>query len=121
MSIAGQIGFGLATRGWVMYAMILPFCLGGLAAPATQALITSEVGPREQGEVQGSLNSLAGVMAVIGPLLGTALFARFGTGRTPPHVPGGASRASACFLVIGWVLLRRGFVKTGAPARPLSP
>jgi DHA1 family tetracycline resistance protein-like MFS transporter len=120
MSVAGQIGFGLATRGWVMYAMILPFCLGGLAGPATQALITSEVGPTEQGEVQGSLNSLAGVMAVIGPLLGTALFARFGAGAATPHVPGAPFLAAASFLVVGWVLAARLFARTAARA-PLPP
>jgi DHA1 family tetracycline resistance protein-like MFS transporter len=116
MSVAGQVGFGFATRGWMMYAMILPFCLGGLAGPATQALITTEVGPTEQGEVQGSLNSLAGVMAVVGPLLGTALFARFGTDAARPHVPGAPFLASACFLVVGWWLAARLFAKTPARA-----
>jgi DHA1 family tetracycline resistance protein-like MFS transporter len=116
MSVAGQVGFGFATRGWMMYAMILPFCLGGLAGPATQALITSEVGPTEQGEVQGSLNSLAGVMAVIGPLLGTALFAQFGTETARPHVPGAPFLAAAAFLVVGWVLAARLFAKLPARA-----
>ena len=119
MSVAGQIGFGLATKGWVMYAMILPFCLGGLAGPATQALITSEVGPTEQGEVQGSLNSLAGVMAVIGPLVGTVLFARFGTDAARPHVPGAPFLVSACVLVVGWVLAARLFARMPG-ARPLG-
>jgi DHA1 family tetracycline resistance protein-like MFS transporter len=118
MSIAavGHIGFGLAQHGWVMYLMLFPFALNGLSGPATQALITREVGPSEQGELQGSLNSLAGLTAIAGPLLGTDLLARFGPETATPHIPGAPFLAAACFNLLGVALAVRLFMRT--PVRP---
>jgi DHA1 family tetracycline resistance protein-like MFS transporter len=52
MGVVGQVAFALADRGWVMLVLIAPFALGGLAGPAVQAIISREVGPKEQGELQ---------------------------------------------------------------------
>jgi len=75
MGVVGHLALGLADRGWEMYAFIFPLALGGLAGPSTQAIISREVGPTEQGELQGSLNSLSGIAAIVGPLIGTSLLA----------------------------------------------
>jgi MFS transporter, DHA1 family, tetracycline resistance protein len=109
MGVSGQLGFALAERGWVMYVIIVPFALSGLAGPAVQALITREVGATEQGELQGSLNSLAGLTAIVGPLLGTYLLARFGPDGARPHVPGAPFFASAAFILVGLGLAMRLF------------
>lgn len=100
-SILGYLAFGFADRGWMMYVTIVPFALGGLAGPATQAIITRAVGASEQGELQGSLNSLSGVAAIMGPLLGTALLARFAPETAVPHVPGAPFLAAAVCNAIG--------------------
>jgi MFS transporter, DHA1 family, tetracycline resistance protein len=112
----GHFGFGLAQHGWIMYAMLFPFALAGLAGPATQALITREVGPSEQGELQGSLNSLAGLAAIVAPLLGTDLLARFGPATARPHVPGAPFLAAACFNLLGLALALRLFRRMPARA-----
>jgi DHA1 family tetracycline resistance protein-like MFS transporter len=112
----GHLGFGLAPQGWMMYAMIFPFALAGLSGPATQALITREVGPTEQGELQGSLNSLSGLTAIVGPLLGTVLLARFAPETAHPHLPGAPFFAAAAFNVVGLGLALRLFAR-----RPPSP
>jgi DHA1 family tetracycline resistance protein-like MFS transporter len=107
----GHLGFGLAQQGWMMYAMIFPFALAGLSGPATQALITREVGPSEQGELQGSLNSLSGLTAIVGPLLGTVLLARFAPETAHPHLPGASFFAAAAFNVVGLGLALRLFAR----------
>ncbi len=89
----------------------LPFALGGLAGPATQAIITREVGPSEQGELQGSINSLSGLTAIVGPLVGTALLARFAPESARPHIPGAPFLAAASFLGLGLVLALRLFAR----------
>jgi DHA1 family tetracycline resistance protein-like MFS transporter len=114
LGAVGHLGFGLAQRGWMMYAMIFPFALAGLAGPATQALITREVGPSEQGELQGSLNSLSGLTAIVGPLLGTVLLARFAPETAHPHLPGAPFFAAACFNVLGLGLALRLFARMPA-------
>jgi DHA1 family tetracycline resistance protein-like MFS transporter len=116
----GHLGFGLAQQGWMMYAMIFPFALAGLSGPATQALITREVGPSEQGELQGSLNSLSGLTAIVGPLLGTVLLARFAPETAHPHLPGAPFFAAACFNVVGLGLALRLFARR-PPSAALRP
>jgi DHA1 family tetracycline resistance protein-like MFS transporter len=104
INAAGMIGFGLGDRGWMMYAILVPFALGGLATPAVQSILTRAVGATEQGELQGSITSLASVTAIIGPLVGTSLIARFGPADAHPHVPGAAFFAAALFNLVGLVL-----------------
>ncbi|HEX3344000.1 MAG TPA: TCR/Tet family MFS transporter, partial [Polyangiaceae bacterium] len=55
MAVTGHTLLGLANHGWMILAFIPPLALGGLAGPAVQAIISREVGPNEQGELQGSL------------------------------------------------------------------
>jgi DHA1 family tetracycline resistance protein-like MFS transporter len=106
---AGHVAIGLATQGWMIYALLLPFALGGMAGPATQALITREVGTTEQGEIQGSINSLGGVAAIVGPIIGTSLLGRFGAETAQPHIAGAAFFAAALVNGVGIVLAIRVF------------
>jgi MFS transporter, DHA1 family, tetracycline resistance protein len=118
MSALGFVGFGLCDRGWLMYLITFPFALGGIAGPATQALISREVGPSEQGELQGSLTSLASLTAIVGPVLGSALLGRFGPEDARPHVPGAPFFAAALLIVCGFLLALRLFARTPPPALP---
>jgi DHA1 family tetracycline resistance protein-like MFS transporter len=108
-SIAGFIAFGLADRGWLMYAILVPSALGGIAGPATQALLSRQVAPSEQGELQGSLGSLSSLTAIAGPVLGTLLFARFAPETATPHIPGAPFFAAAILNGIGLLLAARLF------------
>ena len=117
MAVTGYTLLGLANHGWMMLAFIPPLALGGLAGPAVQAIISREVGANEQGELQGSLNSLAGIAAIVGPLIGTSLLARFGPETASPHVPGAAFFAGAAFNAVGLLLALRLFSR--APFVPV--
>lgn len=112
---AGYLAFGMAERGWLVYLIIVPFAVAGIAGPATQALITREVGAAEQGELQGSLNSLSGLTAIVGPLLGTYLLGHFAPATARPHVPGAAFFAASAFQLLGLVLALRIFARIPAP------
>ena len=109
ISMIGNVGLGAATRGWMIYAILFPIALGGIAGPATQGIITHEVGRAEQGELQGSVNSVGGLAAIIGPLVGTSLLGRFGPPGAHPHVPGAPFYASALIQVVGLALAMRAF------------
>jgi DHA1 family tetracycline resistance protein-like MFS transporter len=69
--------FGLATRGWMLYAILVGSAIFWISNPALQSLLTKKVPPEEQGELQGSLTSLASLAQIINPLVTTALFAHF--------------------------------------------
>jgi DHA1 family tetracycline resistance protein-like MFS transporter len=78
-------------------------------------MITREAGVTEQGELQGSINSLGGLAAIIGPQIATRLLSRFGPVAAQPHIPGSAFFAAACFNVLGLVLALRVFAKHRVP------
>ncbi|WEK36738.1 MAG: TCR/Tet family MFS transporter [Candidatus Pseudobacter hemicellulosilyticus] len=103
----GMFLFGIAFSGWQMYAFTVVYCLGGIAGPALQGIISSQVPANEQGELQGGLTSLMSFTAVIGPPIMTSLFAYF-TGKTAPvHLPGAPFLlGGALMLVSAWVAYR---------------
>ena len=84
----GFVLFAFASQGWLMLAFIAPYCLGGIAGPALQSTISSQVPATEQGELQGALTSLISVTGVVGPLLMSYLFGEFTRRGGPAYFPG---------------------------------
>jgi DHA1 family tetracycline resistance protein-like MFS transporter len=84
----GMFLFAVASESWMMFVFLLPYCLGGIAAPALQSSISGHVPANEQGELQGSLTSLTSVTYIIGPIIMTNLFAYFTSDQAPVHFPG---------------------------------
>jgi DHA1 family tetracycline resistance protein-like MFS transporter len=70
------LGFGLATEGWMMYAVILFNLLGGVASAAVQSIISNAASATRQGQAMGAVSSLNSLMAVIAPVLGLTLLGR---------------------------------------------
>jgi DHA1 family tetracycline resistance protein-like MFS transporter len=66
---------GVATHGWVAFAIAPLFALGGVGPPAVQSLATRDVGEDKQGQLQGVIASAMSLTAIVGPLVGTALYA----------------------------------------------
>jgi DHA1 family tetracycline resistance protein-like MFS transporter len=61
----------------MMFAFLLPYCLGGISGPALQSMITAEVPATHQGELQGGLTSLMSATSIVGPILMTTVFYHF--------------------------------------------
>lgn len=59
---------GFATQGWIIFAIMPLFALGGVGVPALQSLMTQQVDADNQGKLQGVLSSLVSLAAVFGPL-----------------------------------------------------
>lgn len=67
---------GIATQGWILFALMPLFAVGGVGMPALQALTTQQVDADRQGQLQGVLASLVSLASIFGPLFfGTAYFA----------------------------------------------
>lgn len=79
----GMFLFGFATQSWMMFAFLIPYCLGGIAGPALQAVIAGQVPANEQGEIQGTLTSLVSAAAIIGPPLMSTVFYYFTHNEAP--------------------------------------
>ena len=100
----GMFLFAMASQSWMMFVFLIPYCLGGIAGPALQAIISAHVPPNTQGELQGSLTSLMSLTSIIGPLLMTNLFAYFTSLQAPAHFPG------APFVLGGLLMLASSLV-----------
>jgi len=88
----------------MMYAIMIPCAVGGLAGPALQGIISNQVGPNEQGTLQGSLTSLISLTSIIGPLLMTNLFSYFTSANAPIYFPGAPFLAGAFLALAGLIL-----------------
>lgn len=103
----GLILFAFATKGWMMFAFIIPYSLGGICGPAIQGIISGSVPPNEQGELQGGLTSLMSVTAIIGPPMMTTLFATFTRPDAPIIFPGAPFLAGAILILLStWLAYR---------------
>lgn len=107
----GFVLFAFATQGWMMYAFMIPFSLGGIAGPALQGIISNQVPANEQGELQGALTSLVSATSIIGPILMTYLFAYFTAPAAPLHFPGAPFLMGAVFSLVSMLLAIRSLLK----------
>lgn len=85
---AGLFLFAFATKTWMMYAFLVPYCVGGVGGPALQSVIAGHVKTNEQGALQGALTSLMSLASVGGPLIMNNLFKFFTTDKAPLYFPG---------------------------------
>ena len=84
----GMFLFAIASKSWMMFVFLIPYCLGGISGPALQATISGHVPRNSQGELQGSLTSLMSATSILGPLIMTNLFSYFTSDRAPFLFPG---------------------------------
>lgn len=95
----GMLLFALATESWMLFVFLIPYCLGGIAGPAMQSLISGQVPPNEQGEIQGTLSSLMSASAIVGPPMMSTVFYYF-THKEAPFQFAGAHFVLGAFLML---------------------
>ncbi len=133
---AALIAMAFARQGWIVFAVMPVFALGGIGVPALQGLATRLVDGSQQGELQGVLASAVGFASIVGPLVFSTVYSV-----VQPAWPGAiwlavvAVYGAAVPLVLGlrlparrspssWrgpALLRRSASRPPAPASPCSP
>ena len=75
--------------------------------PAAQAMMTHRVSEREQGELQGALQSLRSITFIIGPVLFLRTFSWFIDPKHPVHLPGAPYFLAALLLFIAMMMSTR--------------
>jgi DHA1 family tetracycline resistance protein-like MFS transporter len=71
----GLVLMAIATRGWMPFAILPLFAVGGITIPSLQAMLARQVDDSRQGELQGTLTSIASLIGVGGPLAAAWLYA----------------------------------------------
>jgi DHA1 family tetracycline resistance protein-like MFS transporter len=114
LSIVAQLLYGLATQGWMIYAIILIGSLAGIAGPAMQSYITKHVPPNEQGAVQGVYSGLASLAGIPGPLISGWSFGWAVHPGQPEWLAGISFFIAATLVLVSLVLAVRSFNKDHA-------
>jgi len=107
----GLLLFAFATKGWMMFAFLVPYCLGGIAGPALQGYMSNSVPANEQGELQGGLTSLMSVSSIFGPLLMTESFYFFTKPNSFFQFPGAPFVIGSILMLLSALLAIRSFKK----------
>lgn len=109
MHALSLLAYGLATQGWMMFAILVVGSLAGIAGPALQAQISKRVTAQEQGSVQGALSSLNSLTGIVGPIVSTGIFQYFTSAKAPVQIPGAAFIAGSMLSGIGLLILLKVF------------
>lgn len=99
VSSATYLGYALSPTLAIFTTVVLLGAIGAIDEPAQQAIVTSAVPQDEQGSVQGGFATIGSLMGIVGPVLGTTLFA-LGS----PSVPG-LPYIAGSVLVLGGLMV----------------
>jgi MFS transporter, DHA1 family, tetracycline resistance protein len=119
LCMGGLLWFAFATQGWMMYAALLPYAMIGIAGPAMQAIMSRQVQPSEQGELQGTLTALMSLTAIIGPLVAAYAFGWFTRPGAALVLPGAPFLGAVALLLLGLLFALSGL--RAAPAATVEP
>ncbi|WP_336960350.1 TCR/Tet family MFS transporter [Chryseobacterium contaminans] len=101
----GLLLFAFATQGWMMFAFLIPYSLGGICGPALQSVITKNIPSNEQGELQGALTSLVSATSIIGPPIMTNLFYYFTHNEAPFRFSGAPFFLASVLIVLSAIIV----------------
>ena len=103
----GMVIAGLARTGGVYIASIPIISMWNISFPAAQGMMTHRVSEREQGELQGAIQSLRSIAFVIGPFLFSGIFGWFINPKHSFYVPGAPYYLAAALLFTAMLLATR--------------
>lgn len=109
---AGFILYAMATQTWMMFAITVVYCMGGIAGPALQGIISIQVPPNAQGELQGALTSLMSVTSIVGPPLMTTTFAYFTKTGADVYLPEAPMLLGAVLTITATIMARNSLKRT---------
>jgi DHA1 family tetracycline resistance protein-like MFS transporter len=101
----GYAMFGLSTTGVLFWMAIPVLNVMSFTWPSAQSLMSHEIGPSGQGQLQGAVNSLRGVAGLLGPGLFTYIFSRSIGAHAPVHLPGMPFFVASGMLIAGLGLM----------------
>ena len=115
---SGMFVAGIAKTGALFVASIPIISLWNISMPAAQGMMTHRVSEREQGELQGALQSMRSITFILGPWMFLKIF---GWSIDPKHalnLPGAPFYVAAALLFTAMLMSTR--IKEDAPAAPRS-
>jgi len=103
----GMFIAGLARSSATYLASIPVISLWNIAMPAAQSMMTHRVSEKEQGELQGAIQSMRSITFIIGPWLFLKVFGWFINPKHSVHVPGAPYYLAAALLFTAMLMSTR--------------
>lgn len=100
-------GYAFVPYAWMMYPVIVIGSLQGFVGPSVQSIMSARIPANAQGELQGAIGSMSGLVAILSPPFMTQLFAYFSAEDAIVHFPGAPFLAAALFTLLALALLLR--------------
>ena len=101
------IGYAFVPYAWMMYPIIAVSALQGFVAPSVQSIMSARIPTNAQGELQGAIGSMSGLVAILSPPVMTQLFAHFSSGQAVVYFPGAPFFVAALLTLLALVTLLR--------------
>ena len=101
--VGGAIGytmFGFSKTGLLLLCGIPVLNLMSVAWPSAQSIMSREVQPSQQGQMQGAIQSLRGLAGIFGPGMFTYIYSKSIGPDAPIHMPGTAFFVDGALLLI---------------------
>jgi len=113
----GYLFFGLSRTGLLFWIGIPLLNLMSLTWPSAQSIMSHSIGPSEQGQLQGAINSLRGISGLLGPGLFTWIFSKSIGPHPVIHAPGMPFYTAAAMLLLA-LLLTTSSTPAKSPPKP---
>jgi MFS transporter, DHA1 family, tetracycline resistance protein len=110
------VAMAFAKQGWIVFAIMPVFALGGIGTPAFRALATRQVDPARQGQFQGVLASAVSLASIVGPLVFSTFYFL-----VQKRWPGAIWLSVVVIYAIAVPLVFRGTRTAGPASRRLKP
>ena len=104
---SGMLVAGLAKTGAWLLASVPIISLWNISMPAAQSMMTHRVSEREQGELQGALQSMRSITFIIGPWVFLRIFGWFIDPKNRIHLPGAPYYLAAALLFSAMLMSTR--------------
>jgi DHA1 family tetracycline resistance protein-like MFS transporter len=101
------IGYAFVPYAWMMYPVIAVGALQGFVVPSVQSIMSAHIPANAQGELQGAIGSMSGLVAILSPPFMTQLFAYFSSVQALAYFPGAPFLAAAVLTLLALLLLLR--------------
>ena len=103
--------FSMASSTWMMFAILIPYCVGSIGMPISQSYLASKVTSSEQGELQGGLTSIQSLTTIFGPLIMTNIFFFTTSDNAPLYLPGSPFLLAAFLMLLSLLIALHVFTK----------
>ena len=105
--IIALFSFGLIRLEVLVFVIIPIAALSEMVSPTLKAFLSNEISERDQGLLQGILNSIVGLTSVIGPISMSYIFSKGASQDSLIYIPGAPFLFAGCLFFASLIFIRR--------------